>query len=47
MLVASATKAKAASSLTWRSSTEGWKAKSNCSRVRWKGKWAILVLVLR
>ena len=26
---------------------QGWKAKSNCSKVRWKGKWAILVRVER
>ena len=26
---------------------EGWKAKSNCSRVRRKGRWAIRVLVVR
>ena len=40
MLVASDTKARLASSLTCRSSIEGWKPKSNCSRVRWKGRWA-------
>ena len=28
-------------------SMEGWKPKSNCSRVRWKGRCAILVLVVR
>ena len=33
MLVASATKARLASSFTCRSSMEGWKAKSNCSRL--------------
>ena len=38
MLVASATKARLASSLTCRSSMEGWKAKSNCSKVLWRGK---------
>ena len=37
MFVASATKARLASPLTCRSSMEGWKAKSSCSRVRWKG----------
>ena len=47
MLVASATKAKLASSLTRRSSMEGWKAKSNCSRLRWKGRWARRVRVVR
>ena len=36
-----------AASFTCRSSMEGWKAKSNCSSVLWKGKWAILVLVER
>ena len=36
--MASATKARLASSLTSRSSMEGWKAKSNCSKVRWKGQ---------
>ena len=45
--MASDTKARLASSLTCRSSMEGWKAKSNCSRVRWKGRWAMLVLVVR
>ena len=54
-LVASATKVREASSLTpictggrlCLSSMEGWKAKSNCSRVRRKGRWAIRVLVAR
>ena len=47
MLLASGTKAGLASSLTRRSSMEGWKAKSNCSRVRWKGRWARRVRVVR
>ena len=46
-LAASDTKGMLASSLTWRLSTEGWKPKSNCSRVRWKGKWASRVRVVR
>ena len=47
MLPASATKARLASSLICRSSMEGWKAKPNWSGVRWKGRWASLVLVER
>ena len=46
MLVASATKAREASSFTCLSSMEGWKPKSNSSRVRLKGRWASRVLVV-
>ena len=46
-LLASATKARLAISLTSRLSMEGWKPKSNCSRVRRKGRWASRVRVVR